>query len=94
MTTDLRSFAMCNPMTHCLCSFSGKSHQVCSAVTMLVSSNFPGVPADVPSKDGYRMRSFTDTCSVDFGDISDDIIERYIATGEPMCVKLTFLHTE
>lgn len=75
-------------------SFSGNSHQVCTAVVLLVPDSFPVPNGELLSRDGsYFIHSFTETSTVMFGELSDQVISEYIATGDPMYVVGQSYHT-
>lgn len=61
-----------------LMSLSGDVHHVHSGVALVL----PHIP-DASSRTGHLVRSFSETTSVRFDDLSEQAIRAYVATGEP-----------
>ena len=70
-----------------LSNLRNKSHYVVSGVTLMYRNTFIENPSSTSTEeevDDVHVVTFHDATTVNFGDVSDETIRAYIATGEPM----------
>mmetsp|Transcript_27123 Transcript_27123/g.82208 ORF Transcript_27123/g.82208 Transcript_27123/m.82208 type:complete len:176 (-) Transcript_27123:315-842(-) len=72
-----------------LSSLSGRSHEVCTGVSLIYGQAPRGPGAESPSNNAgegapQHEHNFVEVTAVDFCELSTQAIERYIASGEPM----------
>ncbi|CAL1537896.1 unnamed protein product [Lymnaea stagnalis] len=68
-----------------LSKLSGKSHSVYSGLTLFVPAHSQVIKTGSPALESkYRFTGFVERTDVFMTELSQDVIESYIATGEPM----------